>query len=47
MVFVPPLAIEKVRNCGFLKHHCAMARAGKTVFAQFTNARSIHRGIYK
>jgi hypothetical protein len=27
------------------KHRCAMANAGKTVFAQFPKTRSIHRGF--
>jgi hypothetical protein len=27
------------------KHRCVLAIAGKTVFAQYTKARSIHRGI--
>jgi hypothetical protein len=26
-------------------HHCAMANANKTVFAQFTKVQSIHRGF--
>jgi hypothetical protein len=28
-------------------HHCTLVNDGKTVFAQFTNARSIHSGFYK
>jgi hypothetical protein len=27
------------------EHHCAMANARKTVFAQFTKVRSIHRSF--
>jgi hypothetical protein len=48
MIFVPPLAIGKLKEIGaFCEHHCAVASAGKTVFAQFTKAQSIHRGFYK
>ncbi len=47
LVFVPPLAIGKFKEIkAFCKQHCAMASAGKTVFAQFTKARSIHRDIF-
>jgi hypothetical protein len=28
------------------QHHCAMANASVTVFAQLTNVCSIHRGFY-
>jgi hypothetical protein len=44
MIIVPPLAIGKlrIRNGGVLRH-CAMANAGKTFFAQFTNVRSIYK----
>ena len=31
----------------FCKHYYAMASAGKTVFAQFTKARSINGAFYK
>jgi hypothetical protein len=34
MVFVPSLAIGKKEIEAFCKHHCFMASAGKTVFAQ-------------
>jgi hypothetical protein len=48
MILVLPLAIGKLKEIGaFCEHHCDMASAGKTVFAQFTKARSIHRGFYK
>ncbi len=46
MVFVPLLAIGKLRNGGILltplRHD-----AEKIVFAQFTKVGSIHRGFYK
>jgi hypothetical protein len=39
--------IGKRRNLGILIKHCSLVDAAKTVFAQFPNARSIHRGFYK
>jgi hypothetical protein len=47
MVLVPPLAIKNEEMEPFCQHHFAMANAGKTVIAQLTKVRSIHRGFYK
>ncbi len=46
MVFIPlwQWNIKKLRS---FVNQCAMASACKTVFAQFTKARGIHRSIYK
>ncbi len=47
MVFVPFLAIGKLRNGGVLLTPFRHGKCRSTLFAQFTKMRSIHRGFYK